>query len=140
MAKTIYGEARDFGVLDRLAVGAVIRERVLRPGWWGSTWEEVCMQFGCWSCEAETEFLARAYSEDHRRFLACWSIAEYIVNHFTDADAKELFGEGSPIPTHYHLMGQEYPKEWGEPGVVINPLWKSRFKFYAGISETPMRE
>lgn len=140
VAKTIYGEARDFGVLDRLAVGAVIRERVLRPGWWGSTWEEVCMQFGCWSCEAETEFLARAYSEDHRRFLACWSIAEYIVNHFTDADAKELFGEGSPIPTHYHLMGQEYPKEWGEPGVVINPLWKSRFKFYAGISGMPMRK
>lgn len=140
VAKTIYGEARDFGVLDRLAVGAVIRERVLRPGWWGTTWETVCMQFGCWSGEAETEFLARAYSEDHRRFLACWSIAEYIVNHFTDADAKELFGEGSPIPTHYHLMRQEYPKEWGEPGVVINPLWKSRFKFYAGISGTPMRK
>lgn len=98
------------------------------------------MQFGCWSCEAETEFLARAYSEDHRRFLACWSIAEYIVNHFTDADAKELFGEGSPIPTHYHLIGQEYPKEWGEPGVVVEPSWKSRFEFYAGIGGVPKRK
>lgn len=142
VAKTIYGEAREFGVLDRLAVGVVIRERVLRPGWWGNSWESVCLcpgQFTCWE-EERQEILNRAYSEDHRRFLACWSIAEYIVNHFTDADAKELFGEGSPIPTHYHLMGQEYPKEWGEPGVVINPLWKSRFKFYAGISETPMRK
>jgi len=35
VAMTLYGEARGQSLLDRLAVGAVIRERVLRPGWWG---------------------------------------------------------------------------------------------------------
>ena len=138
VAKTIYGEARDFGVLDRLAVG-LLSARVLRPGWWGSTWEEVCMQFGCWSCEAETEFLAGLFRGPQKvsRMLVYRRVYREPLYR---CGCKELFGEGSPIPTHYHLMGQEYPKEWGEPGVVINPLWKSRFKFYAGISGTPMRK
>lgn len=142
VAKTIYGEARDFGVLDRLAVGAVIRERVLRPGWWGNSWESVCLcpgQFTCWE-EERQEILNRAYSEDHRRLLACWSVAEYIVNHLTDEDATQLFGKRMPIPTHYHLTGVHYPKEWGEPGIAINVSWDSRFKFYAGVNGAPERK
>lgn len=142
VAKTIYGEARDFGVLDRLAVGAVIRERVLRPGWWGNSWESVCLcpgQFTCWE-EERQEILNRAYSEDHRRLLACWSVAEHIVNHLTDEDATQLFGKRMPIPTHYHLTGVHYPKEWGEPGIAINVSWDSRFKFYAGVNGAPERK
>lgn len=142
VAKTIYGEARDFGVLDRLAVGDVIRERVLRPGWWGNSWESVCLcpgQFTCWE-EERQEILNRAYSEDHRRLLACWSVAEYIVNHLTDEDATQLFGKRMPIPTHYHLTGVHYPKEWGEPGIAINVSWDSRFKFYAGVNGAPERK
>jgi hypothetical protein len=142
VAKTIYGEAREFGVLDRLAVGVVIRERVLRPGWWGNSWESVCLcpgQFTCWE-EERQEILNRAYSEDHRRLLACWSVAEYIVNHLTDEDATQLFGKRMPIPTHYHLTGVHYPKEWGEPGIAINVSWDSRFKFYAGVNGAPERK
>ena len=142
VAKTIYGEAREFGVLARLAVGVVIRERVLRPGWWGNSWESVCLcpgQFTCWE-EERQEILNRAYSEDHRRLLACWSVAEYIVNHLTDEDATQLFGKRMPIPTHYHLTGVHYPKEWGEPGIAINVSWDSRFKFYAGVNGAPERK
>ena len=142
VAKTIYGEAREFGVLDRLAVGVVIRERVLRPGWWGNSWESVCLcpgQFTCWE-EERQGILNRAYSEDHRRLLACWSVADYVVNHLTDEDATQLFGKRMPIPTHYHLTGVHYPKEWGEPGIAINVSWDSRFKFYAGVNGAPERK
>src|SRR5690606_24089205 len=51
VAMTLYGEARGQSLLDRLAVGAVIRERVLRPGWWGKDWQGVCTapwQFTAW--------------------------------------------------------------------------------------------
>lgn len=65
VARTLYGEARGTGLLDRLGVLAVIRERVLRPGWWGRGWEGVCRhpwQFSCW----------HTHDEAHRRNHAAW--------------------------------------------------------------------
>ena len=50
VARTIAGEARGCGILDMIAVGAVIRERVLRPGWWGSDWISVCRKPSQFSC------------------------------------------------------------------------------------------
>ncbi len=142
VAKTIYGEARDCGILDKLAVGAVIRERVLRPGYWGDSWESVCLkegQFECWNKD-NRKLLDEAYTNDHRRFLSCLTVAEYIINHFTDEDAAEIFENGNVFPTHYHRKGTKYPMEWGEAGVDFKVGWKSKFKFYARVKGSPERK
>lgn len=52
-AATLYGEARGEGLTGLLAVGCVIRNRVISPvRWWGTGWAGVCQapwQFSCWN-------------------------------------------------------------------------------------------
>lgn len=57
LALTMWAEARgDFNqghssVEERLAVGCVIRNRVLAPAWWGTNYRAVCLKramFSCW--------------------------------------------------------------------------------------------
>lgn len=48
---TLAGEAAGEPVNARVAVACAIRNRVLKPGWWGRTYAEVCLkpwQFSCW--------------------------------------------------------------------------------------------
>ncbi len=58
LALTAWAEARGDGkqgnssVEERIAVMSVIRNRVLAPAWWGTTYRAVClksMQFSCWN-------------------------------------------------------------------------------------------
>lgn len=51
VAVTIFGEARAESLIGQVAVGCVIRNRLLRPTRFGTTWREVCLrkaQFSCW--------------------------------------------------------------------------------------------
>lgn len=141
MAKTIYGEARHLGLLDRLAVGAVIRERVLRPGWWGEDWESVCKspgQFACWNEDnPNREKVLRSHIDDVEFFYSFLTLGEYVKKHMTDEDVKELFGVDK-FPTHYHRTEESYPeKEWRKKNIVIRVPWNSGFVFYRGIEGTP---
>lgn len=48
---TIWAEARAEPIEGEIAVGCVIRNRVLRPQRFGDTWQKVCLakwQFSCW--------------------------------------------------------------------------------------------
>lgn len=59
LAKTIFGEAEGESAEGQIAVGCVIRNRVLDPGkdWWGDSYEEVILkpaQFSCWTERKET--------------------------------------------------------------------------------------
>lgn len=48
---TIWAEARAEPIEGEVAVGCVIRNRVLRPKRFGDTWQKVCLakwQFSCW--------------------------------------------------------------------------------------------
>jgi len=141
LAKTIYGEARGQAVLDRLAVGAVIRERALRPGWWGRGFEGVCLapyQFSCWNeGDPNREAIEKAEQEDRKVYFSCLTLAEYVMTHFKDQDAVELFGPG-PFPTHYHDLSIDKPKGWGE-AEEVRTSWASGFKFYRGLDGTPGR-
>jgi N-acetylmuramoyl-L-alanine amidase len=54
---TLYGEGRGESVNGRVAIGAVIRNRV-RLGKWGSTYKSVCLapwQFSCWKAAGGAE-------------------------------------------------------------------------------------
>lgn len=49
---TMWLEADNQGVEGMVAVGHVIRNRVLKPGWWGNTWRSVILhpwQFSCFN-------------------------------------------------------------------------------------------
>lgn len=48
---TLAGEAAGEPMTARVAVACAIRNRVLKPGWWGRTYSDVCLkpwQFSCW--------------------------------------------------------------------------------------------
>ena len=52
MARTLWGEARGEGATGMQAVANVISNRVKRGGWYGATYQEVCLkpyQFSCWN-------------------------------------------------------------------------------------------
>lgn len=52
MARTLWGEARGEGSTGMQAVANVITNRVKRGGWYGATYQEVCLkpyQFSCWN-------------------------------------------------------------------------------------------
>jgi len=51
VAMTIWAEARAETIEGEIAVGCVIRNRLMRPKRFSSTWKEVCLakwQFSCW--------------------------------------------------------------------------------------------
>ena len=144
VAQTIYGEARGQGIFDRLLVGAVIRERTLRPGWWGKDWITVCKapwQFSCWNeNDVNRSRLETAYSQDYRVFLSCLSIADYVIHHMTDRDIREMFGTSGPFPTHYHDRSIWYPETaWGESRTLVPVGWDSAFLCYTEIKGNPRR-
>lgn len=149
VARTLYGEARGTGLLDRLGVLAVIRERVLRPGWWGSGWEDVCRhpwQFSCWHTHDQAHrrnhaAMMSAHETDSRRWREVLLLAQYAVNGMTDADVMRLFGVQSVdmIPTHYHDRSIDTPKAWGEDIVEVAPAWPSAFRWYVVLDGRPKR-
>lgn len=51
LARTLWGEARGEGTRGMQAVANVITNRVKKGGWYGATYQEVCLkpyQFSCW--------------------------------------------------------------------------------------------
>jgi len=159
VAMTLYGEARGTSLLDRLAVGAVIRERYLRPGWWtrkhgddipDDTWEAACRhpwQFTCWhdhdaAHRRNYERMVNAYRDDPDTFFSCLLLAEYIVRFMTDRDVRALFAADKPdeFPTHYHdrsLSGA--PKSWGSNVIEVEPRFPSAFRWYVVLDGRPKR-
>jgi len=159
VAMTLYGEARGTSLLDRLAVGAVIRERYLRPGWWtrkkdddipDDTWEAACRhpwQFTSWhdhdaAHRRNYERMVNAYRDDPETFYSCLLLAEYIVRFMTDRDVERLFEVAGPdeFPTHYHdtsLSGP--PGAWGNNIRPVQTRFPSSFRFYVVYDGRPKR-
>lgn len=148
VARTIIGEARGCGFLDMLGVGCVIRERVLRPGWWGIInghwlgWYGVCRrkwQFSCWQDHNIVAMLQAEERIPHIWQLA-WRVAEIVVNEIRDDDVAQLFGIDQPFPTHYHDWSIDTPKAWGNGWEEIEVPWKSAFRWYRNVAGTPPRK
>jgi N-acetylmuramoyl-L-alanine amidase len=147
VAKTLYGEARGCNMLDRLAVGAVIRERVMRPGWWGTDWVSVCKapwQFTCWhESDPNYEKILRAPLDQPKVYTALHHLAAYVINDMTDKDVMSLFSVNCPdaIPTHYYSYPvKQPPKAWGTDIQEIKLPWDSQFHFYIVRQGRPKRK
>ena len=150
VAMTLYGEARGQSLLDRLAVGAVIRERVLRPGWWGRDWESVCRhpwQFTCWHQHDDAhrrnyEAMLRAEQDDPDTYNSCLTLATYVMRYMTDRDVQALFDANGPerFPTHYFSRPLTAPpKAWGTNIEEVQPRFPSAFRWYVVLDGRPKR-
>lgn len=142
VARTLIGEARGQGLLDMLAVASVIRERVLRPGWWGTDWVSVCKkpwQFTCWM-DHNLEVMLEADKRTPEIWHRAVAVADWAVNHMTDRDVADLFCTKGPFPCYYHDRSISYPERaWGAKRIVVPTPWESAFLFYTGIDGTPLR-
>lgn len=79
LALTLWAEARDQSLDGRVAVASVIRNRVRRPAWWGTTYRTVCLspqQFSCWN---------RGRDPNHLKLIA---LAERIVSGIPSGDRQ----------------------------------------------------
>lgn len=147
VALTLYGEARGQSMHDRLGVLAVIRERVLRPGWWGRDWQSVCKapwQFSCWHTHDEAHrrnhrAMLRAEEDAPKLFRALYDLAHYAVHSMTDGDVDGLFDGGRP--THYYSRPlTKPPASWGKIAATPTPRWgESAFTWCIPTEGVPRR-
>lgn len=140
LARTIIGEARGEGMLDMLGVACVVRERALRPGWWGKDVEGVCKaphQFMCWSDHNRRVVDA---AEQSPKWPIALTVARLALYELTDRDVMQLFGVKSVdrIPTHYHDRTIDTPQSW-LPCDEIEPPWESAFRWYVVRQGRPRR-
>lgn len=150
LARTIIGEARGEGLLDMLGVACVVRERVLRPGWWGRDVEGVCKapwQFTCWH---DHNRAATDQAETLPQWSTALAVARMALYEMTDRDVGQLFGVyswgdipqrllGDGFPTHYHDRSIDTPKAWGDDLTEINVPWESVFRWYVVRQGRPRR-
>lgn len=107
----IYGEARNQGVEGMLAVGAVVRNRVARGGWYGKTFREVILkpyQFSCFNENDPNRAILSAMSD---RFMSelmvnqalkeCHWVAQGILDGKLGSNVKGA--------THYHAVSIKTP-------------------------------
>lgn len=142
-ARTIVGEARGQGLLDKIAVACVIRERALRPGWWGRSVAEVCRhpwQFTAWQ-DHNRAVIERA--EQTTVWAECLAVADLVLHYFSDRDVLNLFGVSSvdDLPTHYHDHSlPKAPASWGTQVDEVVVPWPSAFRWYVVRQGRPARK
>ena len=117
MAKTIYGEARGELLGGMIAVGCVIRNRVLidihddsQPDWWGEGYRGVCLkpfQFSCWNMNDPNFALLSAMTATTPELQPFIKLAkQIIVGAVPDVTLRA---------THYHSIKLPPPASWGTP-------------------------
>lgn len=120
VARTIWGEARGETEQGRLAVAWVIKNRVERGGWWGTTARAVCLhpwQFSCWNENDPNRAKLEALPTDDPLFQEClWA-------------ALSAFLEKEPDPTdgscHYKVIGA--PASWAAGKVPVCTIGRHQF-------------
>ena len=119
LAMLIYGEGRGESVEGQIAIGNVVRNRVMHPNWWGRSWRTVMLKPYQFSCFLEDDpNLPKMMEAWHNRCenysmkQAAW-IALGIIDHRLRDNSREA--------THYYSTSIMPPK-WAlghEPVVQI---------------------
>jgi N-acetylmuramoyl-L-alanine amidase len=97
MARTIWGEARNQGMVGMAAVANVIMNRVQQDGWWGYDIISVCKkpyQFSCWLKNDPNYEKIRMVNESDESFRKALMIA--------DLAAEGLIKDITLGSDHYH--------------------------------------
>lgn len=128
MARTAWGEARGEGEAGLIAVMHVIRNRALKPSWWGGGVVEVChkrWQFSCWNNDDPNRKLALTVGTDDKVYRLCLSLAFDVL----DGTIPDPTGGA----THYHAAGILPSWRWRN-GQPIEPCYvHGRHYFYRDV-------
>jgi spore germination cell wall hydrolase CwlJ-like protein len=143
LALVIYGEARAEPIEGKVAVGSVVRNRVLAPQRFGSTYAAVCIQkaqFSCfWKFGGEANFqsvmtIARALVSDYAVSSTVpkgdgWTESCYVAEGIIGRQLRSRVGAA----THYMTttLFRSNPPKWArglEPGYRVG-----NHVFFAGV-------
>jgi N-acetylmuramoyl-L-alanine amidase len=142
VALVLYGEARSEPIEGLVAVANVLRNRVKRPSWWGSTYTEVATakrQFSCLhpldgernyqqvlrvaQALAGNQPVVTAKGVPDQKYLTCAWTARGLVAGFLPENTK-----GS---THYHTAALTPRPNWAQDHVPV--CQRGAHVFYAGV-------
>jgi len=144
LARTIYGEARGQSMASKLAVGWVIRNRLI-TGRWGSTYKDVVtarLQFTCWSESKDPANYAAIMSPSGTAWTDSVTAANEVANadvlKDTVPDATHYYSPNAQAALHKSKPGSypEIPAFTNSPAVQVpNPpdVPADSFKFYKNV-------
>ena len=111
LASVIYGEARGEPYLGKVAVGCVVRNRVLQPSWWGDSYHRVILareQFSCLNEDQKNKAIPRILKhKDAKSWKDCQEVAYDIISGATKditAGADHYFADHVPKPAWSERM------------------------------------
>jgi N-acetylmuramoyl-L-alanine amidase len=112
VARTVMAEAEGETYEGKVAVAAVIYNRVNHPGWWGTTIKDACLtskQFSAWNDENPRRNKIGEWTLENRTFRMCLRAAIEAIDRDPTHGAD-----------HYFAHNQVFP-DWaeGKPVVVI---------------------
>jgi N-acetylmuramoyl-L-alanine amidase len=134
VAMTIWAESRAEPIEGQVAVGCVIRNRVLKPGpQFGDTWKTVCLkrwQFSCWIPEGgeQNYQMLMARCELAQRGKAPWPAQALWIAQGIIAGVVADRVNGA---THYYASWLVPPPKWArgvDPVAIIGT-----HRFYKGV-------
>jgi spore germination cell wall hydrolase CwlJ-like protein len=121
LARTIWGEARGEGVAGMTAVACVIRNRVLHPRWWGSSYATVCLrpvQFSCWNSRDPNFAKLTSVTSADPDYASALLIAVQVAS---GRQADVTFG----ADTYANL--DECAPAWADPGKITIVIGRHTF-------------
>lgn len=134
VAMTIWAESRAEPVEGQIAVGCVIRNRVLHPKRYGDGWKPVCLakwQFSCWIPEGgEANYrMLMARCEEGLAGVRPWPAQPLWIAEGVISGAVE---DRVAFATHYYASWMPTPPKWADG---LNPVAVIRtHRFYAGVA------
>lgn len=126
LALCIFGEARGEDTIGKIAVASVIKERVMKGGWYGKGWHEVILkpkQFSCFLTGDRnfTKLFEMAGDFDRslqksRALQECYVIAKGIIDGSIPPNVEA---------THYHTLNSD-PK-WDDKMTKVATIGHHEF-------------
>lgn len=123
LALAIYREARGESLYGKRAVGHVIKNRVLNPGWWGASYHSVILKPWQFSSFNQNDPNADVWPPESATSWADSLAAASAVLLGDEPDSTD----GA---TYYHDTSMGWPNAWGKESDYVNTLNIGRLRFY----------
>ena len=123
LALCCYREARGESFDGKRAVCHVIKNRTLKPSWWGHDWQSVILKPFQFSSFNPDDINNEVWPKDESPAWAECMAAASAIHSGMDEDLTE----GA---TYYYDTSIQWPKAWGSPSCYANTLNIGRLRFY----------
>lgn len=101
VARTVMAEAEGETYEGKVAVAAVIYNRVSAPGWWGTTIKDACLtskQFSAWNDDNPRRNRIGEWTLDNRTFRSCMKAAIEAIDRDPTHGADHYFAHNQVLP------------------------------------------